>query len=58
MNEDHIAATISESVDAGRVAGAEAMVWQDGRVLEAAVAGWRDIEAERPLEPDTLFRIA
>lgn len=58
MNKDYIAATISESVDAGRVAGAEAVVWQDGRVLEAAVAGWRDIEVERPMEPDTLFRVA
>ena len=58
MNEDHIAATIRESVDAGRIAGAEAVVWKDGEALEDAAAGWRDIETRQPMESDTLFRIA
>jgi len=58
MTEETVAATISVSIDAGSIAGAEAVVWRDGRVLEAAAAGWRDVESRRPMEPDTLFRIA
>lgn len=58
MSEDRIAATIRHAVEVGHIAGAEAVVWKDGQVLGATAAGWRDLEARRPMEPDTLFRIA
>jgi CubicO group peptidase (beta-lactamase class C family) len=56
--EDPIAAAIGEMVDAGAFAGAATMVWRDGRVLQAAGVGWRDIDSKLPVERDTLFRIA
>jgi len=45
------------SVYAGEIAGAAAAVWHDGE-LQTACAGWRDIEAQLPIERDTIFRIA
>ena len=55
---DRIATTIQSTVDAGELAGAAAMIWRDGRVIQTAAAGWRDIEAGLPIERDTLFRVA
>jgi CubicO group peptidase (beta-lactamase class C family) len=45
------------AVDRGELAGAVAAVWRDGNI-ETACAGWRDIEAQLPIERDTIFRIA
>jgi CubicO group peptidase (beta-lactamase class C family) len=56
--EDPIAATIGEMVDAGTLAGAAALVWRDGQVVQSARVGLRDLEAGLPIERDTLFRIA
>src|ERR1044071_2974207 len=58
MGEDLITATIRKFVDAGSLAGAATLVWQDGKVIQAAGVGWRDIELELPIERNTLFRIA
>ncbi len=58
MGEEPITAAISESVNAGRLAGAATLVWQDGKVIQAAGVGWRDIELKLPIEMNTLFRIA
>lgn len=58
MGEELITATISKMVDAGSLAGAATLVWQDGKVLQAAGVGWRDIESKLPIERNTLFRIA
>lgn len=58
MREESLVATISESVNAGRLAGAAMLVWQDGKVIQSAGVGWRDIELKLPVEMNTLFRIA
>ena len=58
MGEELITATISKIVDAGSLAGAATLVWQDGKVIQAAGTGWRDIELKLPMERNTLFRIA
>jgi CubicO group peptidase (beta-lactamase class C family) len=59
MNTDNPIVTALESfVHAGVLAGAATLVWREGRVAEAACAGWRDVEARLPIERDTLFRIA
>lgn len=56
--EDPIATAIKAIVDAGALAGAATLVWRDGEVVQTAAVGWRDVEAELPIERDTLFRIA
>ena len=58
MEEARITDTISKFADAGSLAGAAMLVWQDGEILQAAKVGWRDIESRLPMERDTLFRIA
>ena len=56
--EDPIAITIGALVDAGELAGAATLVWRDGKVVQSACVGWRDMAAGLPIERDTLFRIA
>ncbi|HEU4323762.1 MAG TPA: serine hydrolase domain-containing protein [Roseiflexaceae bacterium] len=59
MNEeDPIATAIGAIVGAGALAGAATIVWRDGKVVQTASVGWRDVEAKLPIERDTLFRIA
>src|SRR5215510_2035770 len=58
MGEDLITASISKIVNGGSLAGAATLVWQDGKVIQAAGVGWRNIELKLPMERDTLFRIA
>ena len=55
---DAIASAMEAMVNAGEVAGAATLVWRDGKVVQAAGFGWRDVEARLPIERDTLFRIA
>jgi CubicO group peptidase (beta-lactamase class C family) len=58
MREESITAAIGEIVHAGNLAGAATLVWQDGKVIQRAGIGWRDIELKLPMETNTLFRIA
>jgi CubicO group peptidase (beta-lactamase class C family) len=58
MREDLITDAIRTMIDEGSLAGAATLVWQDGRLLQAAGVGWRDITSRLPVERDTLFRIA
>jgi CubicO group peptidase (beta-lactamase class C family) len=58
MGEELITDTIRKFINAGSLAGAATLVWQDGKILQAAGVGWRDIESKLPMERDTLFRIA
>jgi CubicO group peptidase (beta-lactamase class C family) len=44
-------------VDAGEFAGAATLAWRDGNV-QATCVGWRDREADLPVERDTIFRLA
>ena len=48
---------LQKVVDAGRLAGAVTLAWRNGET-QIACAGLRDIEANLPVERDTLFRIA
>src|SRR5215213_2385706 len=58
MGEERITSTISQIVNAGSFAGAATLVWQNGKVIETAEVGWKDIELKLPMERNTLFRIA
>src|SRR4051794_38707938 len=54
--ECRIKEVLQDVVDGGQLAGAAAAVWRDGS-METACAGWRDMEAQLPIERDTIFRI-
>lgn len=58
MGEELMTSTISKIVDAGSLAGAVMLVWQDGKLIEAAEIGWKNIKLKLPMERNTLFRIA
>lgn len=45
-------------VDSGALAGAAALVWRGGRVVETIAVGRRDVVTNAPVERDTIFRIA
>jgi len=52
---------LQKVVDEGQLAGAATLIWRAGsRVGEAQTVcvGWRDVEANLPVERDTIFRIA
>lgn len=55
--EGRIQKSLQGAIDRGELAGAAAAVWRDG-AGETFCAGWRDMEARLPIEPDTIFRIA
>jgi len=48
---------LREMVEQGRVAGAEVLVWKDGREVHYSAAGLADREARRPFARDTLVQI-
>jgi CubicO group peptidase (beta-lactamase class C family) len=49
---------ISGYVDAGELAGAAALIWKKGEVVQVATAGRRDLTTGAPVKRDTIFRIA
>ncbi len=49
---------LEESVDSNRIAGAVALVLQDGKPVYQRTVGWADREAGRRMTPDAIFRIA
>jgi len=49
---------IQPFIDQGHLAGAATLVWRRGRIVHAAGAGVRDLDDGRPVQRDTLFRIA
>src|SRR5689334_6983053 len=53
MEEEPITATIDKMVNAGSLAGAVTLVWQDGKVIQTAGVGRRDREARLPMERNT-----
>ena len=58
INEKSIENAISSHVDAGELAGAAALVWRQGEVLQTATVGRRDLASGLPVKRDTIFRIA
>jgi CubicO group peptidase (beta-lactamase class C family) len=53
-----IETAILREVDAGQLAGAATLIWRDGRVVQTAAVGRRDLETGLPVERDTIFRVA
>lgn len=49
---------IRDAVESGLVAGAVTLVWHRGKVLQVNEIGRRDIEADLPMQRDTIFRVA
>jgi CubicO group peptidase (beta-lactamase class C family) len=56
--EDPIKAALDSLIKRGDLAGVVAGIWQGGKVIQRTSVGWRDINAQLPMEEDTLFRIA
>ena len=48
---------LREMVEEGRIAGAEVLVWKNGREVHYSSAGMADREARRPFARDTLVQI-
>ena len=55
--ENEIKAASQKVVDSGEIAGAATLVWHSAEAQTTCV-GWRDVEANLPVERDTIFRIA
>lgn len=51
-------AVMQDAVDKRRVAGVVTILVRNGKVAELAAYGKRDIEANAPMQKDTIFRIA
>jgi CubicO group peptidase (beta-lactamase class C family) len=56
-HDTSIRKALARHVDAGELAGAAALVWRDGEAAVATV-GTRDLVTRRPVQRDTIFRIA
>lgn len=50
--------SIEQAVADGLLSGAVTLVWQHGNVLQVNEIGHRDVEANLPMQRDTIFRIA
>jgi CubicO group peptidase (beta-lactamase class C family) len=57
VDEAAVETALQRYVDAGELAGAAMLVWRDGEARSLCV-GLRDLETHRPVERDTIFRIA
>jgi CubicO group peptidase (beta-lactamase class C family) len=57
MDEAAIETAVNRYVAAGELAGAAMLVWRDGAARTICV-GQRDLDTPRPVERDTIFRIA
>lgn len=57
VNKARLDRALAEMVSSGRVAGASALLWQNGREVYFGKAGHADREAGRPMQRDTLIQI-
>jgi CubicO group peptidase (beta-lactamase class C family) len=57
-SRDSIEAALRAYVNEGALAGAATLVWRNGRVVQTAAVGRRDLVTNLPVERDTIFRIA
>jgi len=55
-NHDSVEAALQAYVDEGALAGAATLVWRNGRVVQTAALGRRDLVTNLPVERDTIFR--
>jgi CubicO group peptidase (beta-lactamase class C family) len=56
--ENSVEVAIRKLVDAGDLAGAAALTWRDGEVVDVAAVGCRHLASGLRVERDTIFRIA
>ena len=54
---EHLRTVAQSYVDQGKLAGLITLVARRGRVAHLECYGMMDIEAEKPMQPDTIFRI-
>lgn len=54
----HIDRVMQEAVDSGKVAGVVTMVLRHGKIVQQGAYGWADLEAKKPMQVNSLFRIA
>jgi CubicO group peptidase (beta-lactamase class C family) len=57
-NRNALETAIKSLVDAGELAGAAALAWRNGELVNLVTVGRRDLATGRPIERDTIFRIA
>jgi CubicO group peptidase (beta-lactamase class C family) len=57
MTNDAVQSILQKAVDAGEIPGAATLAWRNGEV-QTVCAGWRDREADLPVERTTIFRLA
>jgi CubicO group peptidase (beta-lactamase class C family) len=50
--------TLDREVSTGRYSGYVTLVARDGKIVESHASGMRDLEAQAPMQADTIFRIA
>ena len=55
---DSIEGALRTYVDEEALAGAATLVWRNGRVVQTAAVGRRELVSDLPVERDTIFRIA
>lgn len=56
--QDSITKALEGFIKDDGLAGVVTLVWKNGRVIQNANIGWRDIESKKPMERDSIFRIA
>ena len=54
----HLDAALQRYVDEGRIAGMVALIARHGRTIHQVCLGSMDVEAHKPMQHDTIFRIA
>ena len=55
---EKIPGVLQEAVARKKIAGAATLVARHGKVVQVVTAGMADVEANRPMERSTIFRIA
>lgn len=55
---DRIDAAVIDEIDAGKIPGAVALVSRNGKIVYHKSFGLADIESQRPMQKDSIFRIA
>jgi CubicO group peptidase (beta-lactamase class C family) len=49
---------VQRNIDAGEISGAVTLVARNGQIVHLAAHGVADISSKKPMQPDTVFRIA
>ncbi|MEO8546914.1 MAG: serine hydrolase domain-containing protein [Sphingomicrobium sp.] len=57
ISKPRIDRALAQMVASGRVAGASALIWKNGREVYFGTAGYADREAKKPMRRDTLVQI-